>query len=202
VRTLFHRMRRCGFDQAVQWRLRHILRDHISNVHSVAFSPDSRLLASASQRGSIEINPEYAGTLQLWDPTSGQPVGVPLRGHDGSLSSVAFSPVGRLLAAGGGKEVRLWDPTSGQPVGAPLTGDFGGVNSLAFSSDGRLLASGCGSTEEGCVRLWDMATRKMVHVLEGFSMGVDSVAYSADGRFLATAESETVKLWTCKDLHR
>ncbi|HMG42363.1 MAG TPA: WD40 repeat domain-containing protein [Acidimicrobiales bacterium] len=189
-----------GSDRTVRlWDQRmqplHILSGHVGAVFSVAFSPDGRLLASASQRGSIDIDPRYAGTLQLWDPSSGQPVGDRLTGHDGSLSSVTFNPDGRLLASGGGKEVRLWDPVSGQQVGATLTDNFGGVNSLAFSPDGLLLAVGCGSTEEGCIRLWDVATRKMVRSLESSGMGIGSVTFSPDGRFLASAQDDAVQLW-------
>lgn len=191
-------------DRSVRvWRLRtrqtaHTLDDHVSNVFSVAFRPDGRMLASASQGEDLayESDPRYDGTLQLWNPVSGQPAGDRLKGHSGSLKSVAFSPYGRLLASGGGKIVQLWDWTSGQPDGAPLTDHFGGVNSVAFRSDGKLLAVGCGSTEEGCIRLWDLDTRKMVHVLDGpTNMGVDSVTFSPDGRFLAAAQDDTVNLW-------
>ncbi|MFI9735960.1 hypothetical protein ACIHDR_23650, partial [Nocardia sp. NPDC052278] len=58
-------------------------------------------------------------TVRLWDPMSGQPVGQPLTGHAGSVSSVAFGilPDRSLLLASGSADrtVRLWDPMSGQP---------------------------------------------------------------------------------------
>jgi len=66
---------------------------------SVAFSPDSRLLASAL----------WDGTILLWDVATGT-LQQTLEGHDGSVNSVAFSHNSKLLASASDDEtVRLWD---------------------------------------------------------------------------------------------
>jgi WD40 repeat protein len=66
-----------------------------------------------------------------------------LRGHAGSVASVAFSPDGGLLATGSDDgTVILWDVTTRQPAGAPLEGHADPVTSVAFSPDGTLLATG------------------------------------------------------------
>ena len=67
-------------------------------VIGVAFSPDGRLLATAS----------HDGTARLWDPATGEPRRT-LTGHTDAVIGVAFSPDGRLLAtASHDKTARLW----------------------------------------------------------------------------------------------
>ena len=106
------------------------------------FSLDGHRLASAG----------FDGTVRLWDPDTGQPLGAPLTGHTDAVLSVAFSPDGhRLATAGNDATVRLWNPDTGQPLGAPLTGHTGPVRSVAFSPDGHRLAT---ASDDGTVRLW------------------------------------------------
>ncbi|MFK8185283.1 MAG: NACHT and WD repeat domain-containing protein [Phormidesmis sp.] len=69
----------------------------VNLVHSVAFSPDGEMLVSGSD------------ALQLWDTTTGDPIGEPWVGHDESFYSVVFSPDGAHLASvGSDRALRLW----------------------------------------------------------------------------------------------
>ena len=163
-----------------------------STVLKVTFSPSGRLLASA----------DADGTVRLWNPATGQPVGTPLQtgsGPSGGVQAVAFSPDGKLLAsADGDGTVRLWNPATGQPVGAPLHASArNGVRAVAFSPDGKLLAS---ADADGTVRLWNPATGQPVgtplQTGSGPAGGVYGVAFSPDGKLLASAGGDSaVRLW-------
>ncbi|MBA2451374.1 MAG: hypothetical protein H0V51_25440, partial [Chloroflexi bacterium] len=158
---------------------------HEAAVWAVTFSPDGKTLASAGDDGSI----------RLWDATTGQTIGQPLRADDYTFKTVAFSPDGKLLAAGAGDNaVRLWDTASGQPVGRPLTGHTGGIASVAFSPDSRLLASG---SLDRTIRLWDPTTGQSVgQPLAGDGGEVWNLAFSPDGKTLASGGVDaSIRLW-------
>ena len=74
-----------------------------------------------------------------------------------------------------------------------LRGHTERVNSVSFSPDGKALASG---SDDGTVKLWNVAERETIGTLEGHADSVRTVAFSPDGRTLASGSWDgTVKLW-------
>ena len=128
------------------------LEGHSGLVTSVAFSSDSKLVASGSEDETVKI----------WDVATGQEVQT-LEGHSDLVRSVAFSSDSNLVASGSFDEtVKIWDAATGQEV-QTLEGHSGLVTSVAFSSDSKLVASG---SDGGTVKVWDMTTGQEVQTLD------------------------------------
>ena len=149
---------------------------HQAGVSSVAFSPDSTMLASGSQDG----------TVRLWDVTTGERSEIAILNHPPGthVRSVAFSPDGSMLASGSSSDdgtIYLWDVSTEQIIHT-LKGHKAGVESVVFSPDGSTLASG---GHDGTVRLWNPVTGKPIDILLDGPDTAWSVAYSPDGNTIA-----------------
>jgi WD40 repeat protein/tetratricopeptide (TPR) repeat protein len=127
---------------------------HPYPLHQVVADPSGKRLAVTcyppAGRGTAE------NLLQVWDVATQQSLWAtpqPLQ-----ATSLAFSPDGRTLAAGGyAGAVGLFDAATGRRVRPDLpTGAI--LQSLLFSPDGKVLAAGCWNTNErpGGIQLWDV----------------------------------------------
>jgi WD40 repeat protein len=140
-----------------------VFTETFSQILSIAFSPDGKLLATG------DVNHE----IHVWQVVDGKQL-LSCKVEEGWVWSVAFSPNGRLLASSANRSVHLWDVQTGQCL-KTFQGYSDRVFSLAFSPDGRLLASG---SEDHLVRIWDVKTSQLLTILSGHTDEVRSVAFA------------------------
>src|SRR5262249_37800324 len=116
--------------------------------------------------------------------------------------AVAFSADGATALTGcrDGK-VRLWEPRSGKLLRALQQGPD--VRTVSAHPDGRLLLVSNGTRTEGCARLWDTHTGKLVAQGLAGAGRVYAAAFSRDGRRFVTAAGEgTVQVWRTEGRER
>jgi WD40 repeat protein/ABC-type dipeptide/oligopeptide/nickel transport system ATPase subunit len=163
---------------------------YFGGIYTIAFSPNSELIAAAEYNGTIYIGRVADKRIPLM-----------FRGHTNWVWSVAFSPDGQILAsASQDATVRLWDVTTGQTLHV-LQADSYHVMSLSFSPELVNLPSGeayvlATAHGDGAIRLWNVSTGEMISDRSRHPKQAFSVRFSPDGRFLATGSDDcTVKIW-------
>ncbi len=167
------------------WTLVHSLEGHGHIVTSVAFDDDGDRLVS----GCLDKD------LKLWNVKTGeclhtfQPEEAPYGSND-SVSSVAVSPNGKLIASAHGWGVRVWNLETGKILQRIESGGNPECDAVAFSPDGTLLA-----LPDSGVQLWNVDSETTDSMLKDSYGSGAAVAFSPDGSRLATVGDGSIKLW-------
>jgi len=170
---------------------RHTIQAHRDCVYAVAFSPNSKALASTS----------YDHMIYLWDPDTGKEI-KPLKEHTDSVFDLAFSPDGRWLASGGAdRTVKIWDVASGKRIHT-LGSSTDGVNTIAFHPSGKWVAA---SGFDKTIRVWDLSRQEPVEVFAviAHEEPVLRLAFSPDGNSLVTSSwDKSIKVWNARTMEQ
>ncbi len=170
--------------------LRVTLRGHSGTIIRAVFSPDNKLILTASEDG----------TARVWDARSGRSQ-VELRGHIGKVQNAAFSLDGTMIiTAGEDKTAQVWETSSGKNL-AVLRGHNKALTGASFSPNGRLVVT---ASQDGTAQVWDVSASTSKVVLRGHgdtinsqsSTAVRTPTFSADGSKIITAGQDgTARIW-------
>jgi WD40 repeat protein len=165
---------------------------HRAGVNHLAFSPDSKMLASASDDA----------TVILWNVSDGRPIRT-LKGHGGRVRSVTFNHDGKLLVSSEAWGIRLWEVSSGRML-MKLDRKHIVIRRVDFHPKKNLIAIGVDrqmndEPRDFAVELWEIRNGKdfkLVGYLHGPSHIIRSVAFHPGGRHVAAcADDGKVYIW-------
>jgi Tol biopolymer transport system component len=188
------------------------------DVRSLAWSPDSARLATASDQvqvwdaimGKPLLSIEAIATvlawspdgkylvtaddvtLQVWDAESGGLL-TTYKGHSDLIETICWSPDSTRVASGGfDATTQVWEALTGRHL-LTYRADPYDVAAIAWSPDGSRIAS-AGIAQD--VHIWNATTGKQVFLYKGHSQEVNALAWSPDGTRIASAsEDDTVQIW-------
>ena len=160
-----------------------VYRGHPARVNAVAWSPDGKQIASASDDHTVQICNAQTGTTSLT-----------YRGHSAEVFTVAWSPDGKYIAsAGADKTVQVWEAATGNSI-RTYKGHSDQVNATAWSSDSTLIASG---SDDHTIQVWNIASGEVAMIYSQHTAGVLAVAWSPDNTVIASGSwDNTVKAFS------
>ena len=147
-------------------------------LKSVAFHPNGQWIVSCCEQDSY---------LRLWDVHTGELVdSLPSRSN--GPTSVGFNATGSLLVCGGRDgSVELWQVAEGQRPQylRRLMGHHHSISVIALSGSDLLATLSYGED----IKLWNVASGKLLRVIKGYSRLIGANAFSPDGRLLLLGDS-------------
>ena len=199
-------------------------------ISTLVFSPDGKKLVSGTMDGNIQMWDTETG-IGLVSFTERDPDDVKYGVKEAAeadrdatvvttispdatatyrepITVLAFSPNGKLLAAGTHKQIRLWNMGVGNwgkgisSINNREEGKavFQGSQALVFSPDNKTLINGDGN---GKLQLWDITTGNELIALNGHTEGVETLQFPANGNTLVSAAQDgTILLWDWNEIRK
>ncbi|MDJ0737617.1 MAG: caspase family protein [Nostocaceae cyanobacterium] len=159
------------------------LQGHSQQVNAIAFSPDGKMIASASDDNTVKV----------WG-VDGKLVNT-FKGHKDRVTSIAFSGNGKFIASGSAdKTVKIYN------FDGKLIKTFSGhgdiVKSISFSPNSQVIAS---TSSDKTIKIWDI-NQGLVQSWNADNRWANSVSFSPDGQLIVSGgEDNLVKIWNVKN---
>ena len=146
---------------------------------ALAFAPEKQLLAAGY--GDVD-------DLHLFDLKSGGAARV-LEGHTSTLSGVAFSPDGSLLATvSHDRLLKVWRLDTGEEIFS-IVAHRASILSVSFAPDGKTIVTGA---KDGLVKFWHTATGQPLGTLPSGRVGVDKLCFNGGDQLCALINGKVV----------
>ena len=160
---------------------------HSTQIYRLAFSPDGKIVATAS----------WDRTIKLWNAMDGKLIRTLNGKHDSFILGLSFSPDGKMLVSSGqDKTVRLWS-VNGKLLHI-LVDHQESPTDVVFSSDGKIIASASG---DQTIKLWN-TNGMLLRTLRGHNDSVYGVSFSPDGKTLVSSSWDgSIKMWNPETLN-
>jgi len=170
--------------------LKYSLTGHNESIEQVAFSPDARFILAGDHHGNIT----------LWNRKSNK-VMWSIDAHKKGHTLFAMSPDNTALLTSSTESsiMTLWDMQSHRPI-YKFRGHHAGITGICYTPDGARIVS---SSNDGSVKVWDAATRRVIHTFVSDSRNKKFTALdiSSDGKYLAAGvnasgrEVHGIEIW-------
>lgn len=151
-------------------------------LHTIAFSDDERLLASAD-----------GDSVRIWN-LAGTPERLNLTGHTSGVTSIGFNTDGsQLYSTGKDHKLAVWDVKSGNRLA--ITELAGIMQAADFSNDGKLLAAG---DSTGKLSIFDSQSLAVLLDVPNAPSALANLRFTRDGKYLAASGSKGLIVWRVK----
>ncbi|MDJ1167843.1 hypothetical protein PMG71_00210 [Roseofilum sp. BLCC_M154] len=161
------------------------IEDHKSMISDLSFSPDSKMLVTASTDGVVQLSNIDNSTIR--DYSHNLP-------HEQAIYAVAFSQ-DRILTGGSNGIITIWSLTANLIKAFSSSNEYTTITALEFHPQGHVFASG---NDNGIIKLWNMDGTLLISI-KASETPIKDISFSPDGQVVASSSGNysygEIKLW-------